>query len=396
MKFLVVGGGISGLFLSYYLLQAGNEVVLVDSAKGPVRTSAYNAGQLSTRPSFTEILTPSPGVRISAGEKRRNRDWFSLVHKQSRDAYEDVATRLSARSLALYERFFSREKAKVDLTEKVLELHGALRAPEPERESRARFLAPKDLSALGYKGFEGGWLMEEKSLHSGKLLDHLGSRISDMGGKTSEGKVHLKKRGSEICCGLVGGDEVVADAYVVAGGSWSRAACKPLGYDPMVIPARGLVLFYRTGGRQVVDYPAHYEDDAVTVTQHDKDTVRMTGFFELAGFDPRFGRPRMDWLFEAVMSHFSRRNTLLLSEVGIGYRPCTPDQLPVVGRIPRCENGYVLTGSCRKGMALAPVLAQMLMGCVLGSGEVNDPLIQALDPKRFEQRSVQSLANAQR
>jgi glycine/D-amino acid oxidase-like deaminating enzyme len=384
LKFLVIGGGISGLFLSYYLLESGNDVVVADAAKGPVRTSAYNAGQLSSRPSFTDIFTASHVVRISTGERRRNPDWFALAHEQSRDEYEEVAEALSTRSMALYERFFSRENARVDLTREVLDLHSVLREEKPEGGSGARFLKPAELAELGYTGFEGGWLLEEKSLHSGKLLDHLRSRISDMGGEAAEGEVHLKSQGSRISCAVVAGEEVVADAYVVAGGSWSRSICKPLRYDPMVIPARGLVLFYRTGGRRVVDYPAHYDDEGVTVTQHDKDTVRLTSFFELAGFNPRFGRARMDWLFEAVTSHFSRPYRLKPSEAGVGYRPCTPDQLPVVGRIPRCENGYILTGSCRKGMVLAPALSQLLMGCALGSDKTDDPLLQALDPERFE------------
>jgi glycine/D-amino acid oxidase-like deaminating enzyme len=143
----------------------------------------------------------------------------------------------------------------------VLDLHTALRDEEPERGSGAQFLTPAELVELGYKGFEGGWLMEEMSLHSGKLLNHLRSRISDMGAEAAEGEVHLKSQGSRISCAVVKGEAVVADAYVVAGGSWSRAVCRPLRYDPMVIPARGLVLFYRTGGRRVVDHPAHYEDE---------------------------------------------------------------------------------------------------------------------------------------
>lgn len=383
LRFVVIGGGISGLFLSYYLLEAGNDVVLADAGRGPVRTSAYNAGQLSSRPSFTEIFARSDVVRISPSERRRNRGWFRLARKQSRDRYEETAAALSTRSLALYEEFFAREKAGVDMTGKILELHSNLRAEGPVDVPGARFLSPKELLEVGYGGFEGGWLMEEKSLHSRKLLDLLGSRISEMGAEVVEGEARLKSQGSRITRAVVEGDEVDADVYVVAGGSWSRAVCKPLGYDPMVIPARGLVLFYRTGDRRVVDYPAHYEDEGVTITQHDRDTVRLTSFFELGGFDPRFSRSRTDWLFRTVTSHLSRPHRLELSETGVGYRPCTPDQLPVVGRIPRCENGYILTGSCRKGMALAPVLGKLLAGCVLGSSDADDPLLLALDPRRF-------------
>ena len=384
MKFVVIGGGISGLFLSYYLLKAGHEVVLVDARKGKVRTSAYNAGQLSTRPSFTDVFARSDIVRISARERRLNRRWFALARKQSRGRYEEVASALAERSLELYGKFFARENARVDLTGEVLELHSSPGAGEAAPEPGARFLGPRELAEVGYKRFEGGWLMEEKSFHSGKLLDHLGSRIADMGGKFVEGEVRLRTRGSRIARAVVKGEDFVADDYVVAGGSWSRALCKPLRYDPMVVPARGLVLFYRTGGGRLVDYPSHYEDEGVTATQHDADTVRFTSFFELVGFDPRFSKARTDWLFETVTSHFSRPCRLQASEVGVGYRPSTPDQLPVVGRIPRCENGYILTGSTRKGMALAPVLSQLLMSCMLGSGKKDDEMLRAIDPGRFE------------
>jgi glycine/D-amino acid oxidase-like deaminating enzyme len=385
LKFLVIGGGISGLFLSYYLLEAGNEVVVVEAPKGPVRTSAYNAGQLSTRPSFTDVFAPSEIVRISARERRLDRKWFALARRQGRDEYEQVASALAERSLSLYSKFFAKERAKVDLAGEVLELHSKLPS-QNDPEPGARFMGPRELQEVGYKGFEGGWRMEEKSLHSGKLLDLLGSRISEMGGEVVEGEAHLKQSDSSIVRAVVNGESVAADAYVVAAGSWSREVCRPLRYDPMVIPARGLVLFYRTGGERVVDFPAHYDDEGVTATQHGADTMRFTSFFELVGFNPRFSASRRDWLFRTVTSHFSRKCRLQASEVGVGYRPSTPDQLPVVGRIPRCENGYILTGSTRKGMALAPVLGQLLTNLMLGSANKDgreNHLLRAMDPARF-------------
>jgi D-amino-acid dehydrogenase len=390
LKFLVVGGGISGLFLAYYLLEGGHEVVVADAPRGSVRTSAYNAGQLSSRPLFTDVFARSDVVRVSASERRRNPGWFRLAKAQGRDVHEKVTGSLSARSLALYEKFLSREKARVDLTREVLDLHSDLSGEESTGGPGGRFLGPRELSELGYRGFEGGWLQREISLHSGKLVDYLRSRVSEMGAEVFEGDVRLKGAGTRILRAAVDGEDTVADAYVVAGGSWSRAICRPLRYDPMVIPARGLVLFYRTKGRQVIDHPGHYADEGVTVGQHGEDILRLTSFFELVGFDPRFSRSKMDWLFEAVTSHFSRPCALKLSEVGVGYRPCTPDQLPVVGRIPRCENGYIISGAGRKGMALAPVLSQLLMGCVIGSSERDDRLLRALDPARFERSSTRA------
>jgi D-amino-acid dehydrogenase len=379
----VIGGGVCGLFLSYYLLQDGHDVVLADASKGPVRTSEFNAGQLSTRQSFTDMFSGHEVLRISPAEVRRNPDWFRLARRQTRDRYESVGIPLAVRSVALYERFFANENAKVDLADKVLDLHTSLPSGAVG-ETEGRFVAPKELLDLGYKGFEGGWLVREKSLHSGKLLAHLRERVSEMGARLLKGQARLRPAGSKIWRAEVRERAISADAYVVSAGSWSNEACRPLGYDPMVIPARGLVLFYRTKGERVIDLPAHYEDEGVTATQHDRDTLRFTSFFELVGFDPKFSKPRRDWLSRTVTTHFSRPSDLKLERVGVGFRPSTPDQLPVVGRIPRVENGYVLAGATRKGMALAPILAKLLIGSILGLGGKDQDLLDALDPARFE------------
>jgi len=382
LKVVVIGAGISGLFLSYYLLRDGHDVVVADASRGSVRTSEFNAGQLSTRPSFTDIFSPSGSVRVSQAEKRRNRDWFRIARRQTAERYEETGIPLSIRSLALYEKFFAKESAELDLREEVLDLHTTLPA---DRKGRAgRFLTPRELSELGYLGFEGGWLAEERSLHSGKLLGHLRSRVAGMGGRFIEGEARLHSAGRRISRAVVGGKELSAEAYVVAAGSWSREVCRPLGYDPMVIPARGLVLFCRTNRKRVIDLPSHYDDEGVTATQHDQDTLRFTSFFELVGYLPQFSRSSTAWLFKTATSHFSRPCALEVSQTGVGFRPSTPDQLPLVGRIPRCENGYVLAGATRKGMALAPVLGKLVIDSIFGPGGRPDPMLRALDPIRFE------------
>lgn len=384
-KFLVAGGGICGLFLTYYLLEAGHEVVVADTATGPVRTSAYNAGQISSRPSFTDIFRRSRVVRISPAERRRHERWLRLARNHGSERYEEIAVPLATRSMAMYDDFLSSERPGVDLIEEVLELRSKARGgrdPQPE----GRLLSEREVSELGYKGFAEGWLTRERSLHSGKLVDFLRRTVVENGARVASGRVSLKRSGHGVSHALVGARRVLADAYVVAAGSWSREVCAPLGYDPMVIPARGLALFYRTRDGPAVGCPAVYEDEGLTVTQHDGQTLRLTSFFELVGFDARVGRARRRWLLDAAASRFSRPRRLDLIEAGVGFRPSTPDQLPVVGRIPRCDNGYVLTGACRKGITLAPVLASLTMQCALGDGEAADVLLHALRPGRFERR----------
>lgn len=384
MEFVVIGGGVSGLFASYHLLKGGHGVVVVDAGEGPVRTSAFNAGQLSARSNFTEISGGRGGVRVSPAQKRMDMRWFGLARGRTQRRYDQVCHELAGRSLALYKGILEDAPADLNVKEDVLELHTAMPKEPPPGTRGGSLLSPTELSGLGYTGFEGGWLLRERSLHPGKLLDHLHSMMSCLGGRYMRGKARLKSSGSHIAYALVGDERLHADGYVVAGGSWSRAVCMPLGYDPMVLPARGLVLLCATKGSQVVDCPATYADEGVTVTQHDRATIRLTGFFELVGFKPTFSQARREELLKTVASRLSRRPRLEPSEVGVGYRPTTPDQLPSVGKIPGCENGYILTGSSRKGMVLAPELGRLLAKVILDAHATDDWALAALDPGRFE------------
>lgn len=383
MKFVVLGGGVSGLFASYYLLKAGHDVIVVDDGQGPVRTSAYNAGQLSGRSNFTAIFGDGSGVRISRAQRRSDPRWFNLARRQTRGRYERVCLELVGRSLALYQGILDEAPSDLDVMEEMLELHTAMPKYSPTGVSGGRLLSPDEISSLGYAGFEGGWLLRERSLHPGRLIGYLHSRLSSLGGRYRRGRARLKPSGSKIAHAAVGDERIHADGYVVAGGSWSRAICRPLGYDPMVVPARGLVILCATRGARAVDCPATYSDEGVTVTQHDRETVRLTGFFELMGFNHSFSQARRDQLFKAVTSHLSRRPRLERGEVGVGFRPTTPDQLPSVGRIPKFENGYILTGSSRKGIVLAPELARLLSRVVLDPQAEVDWALAALDPGRF-------------
>jgi D-amino-acid dehydrogenase len=386
LRFLVIGGGVTGCFLSYYLLRDGHAVTLVDRPKQAVRTSVYNGGVLSASSTFTSLFTPDATATMSPSELRRHPRWFEIARRRGRVAYDMVIPTLASESIGLYRQFLSAESAHVDLIEVATRLYLETEdAEEDTRRTGGKFVGVRELLGMGYKGFEGGVIGKTASLHPGKLLEHLQTRLAEMGVRKLCGAVRLRGSGSHnIECAVLDDGELHADAYVVAAGSWSSDLCRPLGYDPHILPARGLVLIYDTHGRRVVDCPATYQDEGVSLTQHDARTLRMTGFFELSGFDSRFNRRKRDWLSNAATSHFSRNLRLTSTEVGVGFRPCTPDQLPVVGKIPGCDNGYIVSGSGRKGVVLSPVLARLTLGCALGRGDGLDIMLKPLDPARFD------------
>ena len=104
LKFLVIGGGISGLFLSYYLLEGGHDVVVADAARGSVRTSAYNAGILSPRSLVHGHIRPLRGrARLCCREAAESRVVQTRPRAEPREAREGHRPALRAEPRALRE-----------------------------------------------------------------------------------------------------------------------------------------------------------------------------------------------------------------------------------------------------------------------------------------------------
>jgi glycine oxidase len=64
-----------------------------------------------------------------------------------------------------------------------------------------------------------------------------------------------------------------------------------------------------------------------------------------------------------------------------GMRPKTVDDLPYIGQVPGKENMYIAAGHFRNGILLAPATACLIRDLIIGN-EVNTERIEAFDPKR--------------
>jgi D-amino-acid dehydrogenase len=64
-----------------------------------------------------------------------------------------------------------------------------------------------------------------------------------------------------------------------------------------------------------------------------------------------------------------------------GWRPCSPDGLPYVGRSPRYDNAVVAAGHGMLGISLAPITGKIVSQLVAGQRAGLD--ITALSVERF-------------
>jgi D-amino-acid dehydrogenase len=383
------------MFVSYYLTQDGHEVTLVDQEPTEFVTSSNNGGFIT--PSFSPaphigiakvastMFGASGPLYISPLTVLRNARWFVRAAREGVTAHEKEVIELGAKSLQLFEEFFQAEGLQPD---RQVGLLGLYRSEGVARRLAERFggsfVAAPEIARLGFVGLEGGVLArEEISIDPGEFCRSLRTRLGAMGVTLRLGeKASLSKEGSEARVTLAGGDRLRADSVVVASGAMSREVLSPLGYDPGVLPARGLVLLFDSAGRSVVPCPTLLEDYGIALVQHKSGTIRLTSFFEMTGYKSEFAPARREWLESTASAHLPGLSGLKLLRQGTGFRPCTPDQIPVIGRVPGYGNLLVATGNCRLGITLAPVTGYMIRSMVGGREPAGVPW-RLFDPGRF-------------
>ena len=371
MKVVVIGAGIVGEFVSYYAKKADHEVTLVDISEEAGRTSKSSAGFIvrASAPepplSKLKILATCLGgegfVYLSPREMLRHRRWVAGALRKQTVFCEKAVVELAGKSLDLYRDFFKEEPVKVDTISEITELYvDEKKARDAALSMGGHFLNSTDVSSLGFRNFGGGAeFTDELSVDPGQLFSEVRKLLNDRGVINLSGNARLVGQ-HDSCHVLVDDQRVPADAVVVAAGAWSGELCRPLGYDPLILPARGLAAIFDTGGARIVESPAILEDYGLSVVQHDQNTVRATSRFDIVGFDSDYDERRKSWIPKILEKHVVRFGELKPVRILVGHRPCTPDRLPVIGRVPGYDNLYISSGHCRIGITLAPVSGYLI------------------------------------
>jgi glycine/D-amino acid oxidase-like deaminating enzyme len=178
---------------------------------------------------------------------------------------------------------------------------------------------------------------------------------------------------------------VAAGAVVNAAGPWSGLTAQRLGADLPVRPRRGHILV--TEPLPPLIRHKVYEADYVSTVTSDAEAVECSPVIEgtrsgtvligssreFAGFDRR--------LSLGVLAEMARRAAALfpfLAGIRVirgygGFRPASPDHLPLIGPDPRVGGLYHATGHEGAGIGLAPATAELVTALLTGEAAAVDP-----------------------
>ncbi|MCC6632249.1 MAG: FAD-dependent oxidoreductase, partial [Gammaproteobacteria bacterium] len=162
-----------------------------------------------------------------------------------------------------------------------------------------------------------------------------------------------------------GAEVRLADAYVVAMATYTRALLRDLALDLPVYPVKGYSLTLPIQQADAAPRSTVLDESyKVALTRFDQ-RIRVGGMAELAGFDLNLRESRRATLERVVRDLFPDAGPIDQGEFWTGLRPMTPDGTPILGVTP-LRNLFLKTGHGTLGWTMACGSGRVLADIVLG------------------------------
>jgi D-amino-acid dehydrogenase len=405
MRVMVLGSGVIGTSVAYYLARAGHEVTVIDRQPGAgLETSFANAGEVS--PGYSAPWA-GPGVPLKAikwllmhhrplvikpsldpallrwmlkmlgncteAAYRLNKSRMVRLAEYSRDCLralrEETGIRYDERAQGTLQLF--RTQKQLDATAHDIEILKQYGVPF-ELLDRTGFVNVEPGLADTQHKFVGALrLPGDETGDCFKFTQALAGMAQALGAQFRFGvDIHgLERSGDRVTGVRTAGGVLRADRYVVALGSYSPRLLAPLGIDVPVYPVKGYSITVPiTDASGAPESTVMDETHKVAVTRLG-DRIRVGGTAQLSGFDLGLSQARRRTLEFVVSDLFPRGGDVARAEFWTGLRPMTPDGTPIVGGS-GFDNLFLSTGHGTLGWTMAA-----------GTGRVMADLISGREPE---------------
>src|SRR5690606_36680796 len=94
--------------------------------------------------------------------------------------------------------------------------------------------------------------------------------------------------------------------------------------------------------------------------------IRFSGTMELGPANDRIYTNRVNGIVESIPKYFPDLQVDYPDDVWFGYRPCSPDGLPYLGRIKKYSNLSIAGGGGMMGLSLGPAYSKAISNLLSG------------------------------
>lgn len=414
MNIGIIGGGIIGLSSAHYLQQDGHQVTVFDAGDGVDNCSYGNAGYIC--PShFIPLATPGnvkKGLRWMWNSRspfyvEPRLDWdlikWGLLFIRSATSKHvwNAAAPLRDISLISQQAYIDWHESGLDfgyqhqgLLEIVQTEAGEHHAHETvERAISLGLVDTEWLDKDQLDAIEPGIRMQARGAilfhcdghcYPGHLMEALRKQLVDRGVKFSwnDPVIGVESANKRIHTLRTQSGAHVFDQVVLAAGSWSGSLAKSMGLSLPLMPGRGYSVTVENNALQLTR-PSILVEGRVALTPLNGNTMRFGGTMEITSHKTPPRLSRVQGILDAVKRYYPDFDMPLptLDKVWYGYRPCSADGLPYIGKTRHQENLIVATGHAMLGLSLGAGTGKLVAQII--AKQPTDMDIRPFDPDRF-------------
>jgi glycine oxidase len=348
---IVIGGGIIGLAVAYYLSREQISVTLVERGSVGREASWAAAGYLSFQGSSN---TPGPRLDLTRLSCLMYAGWLEELAEFTRadtgflrcgllEVCLDEAEALEAQERAAWHQAAGYAAEWLDATTTRqrqphlgadVPVQGALWCPDV-----AQVRPPRLLKALSEAVLRNGVHIREQAPVTG--LTRTGDQVT---GVT-----------------LASGAQLAAPVVVNAAGSWAAHLAPEMACMP-VKPVKGTIV--------LLDMPLPPSRELLVSSRASlyiraDNKVLIGATLEDSGYDKRIKLAAVDELVHQAVSLVPALKAANFVTAWAGLRPYSHDNLPYLGPVPGLRGAYAATGHYRSGIMLAPVTGLLVKQMIL-------------------------------
>jgi len=391
-KVIIIGGGIIGLSSAYYLHQLGWDITILDKGQLDDNCSFGNAGMIV--PShFVPLAAPGmvqQGIRWMFDSKSPfyvrpsfNMDLISWGLKFLKSANKKHVEQsaiplrdLSLLSKQLYLDLAKQDHFNFDLHDNgILMLYKTAKTGEEElhmaEKARSLGLDAIPLTAAECQTLQPNIKLDvlgavhyrcDAHLTPGSLMAQLIKYLETAGVKIHRDNevIKIEKQGNKITKVHSATQEWDAGQVIIAGGSWSPEIAKLVGINLPLMPGKGYSFMFDEPAKRM-HIPSLLMEARVSVTPMG-DQIRFGGTMEIGPINHKINTNRVKGIAESIPRYFPDFKPALPPEEKTwhGFRPCSPDGLPYIGRVNKFSNLTIATGHGMMGLSLGPATGKLV------------------------------------
>ena len=367
---VIIGGGIIGCAIAYYLRKSGVEVTVVE--KGDIGAEASSAaagllaplGSLSGPGPLADLLLASWSIYPALVPELEQ---ASGVHL----AYEQSGSLRVARNPKNIDNLRKRITAWQPLGLKMQWLTG------DEARQREALLAP-DISAAIYAP-------EEAQVKAPHVVKAFARAATNLGAKLCAhhnviGMDFHRNKVTRVCTDQ--GLEIACEHVIVATGAWTRNLERLLDISLPVEPQRGQILTLKQPSSPPPPLKHIIFGEAIYLAPKNNGTIVVGATKEEVGFEKHLTAGGIGWLLSTAVRLLPGLEGAAIDQMWAGLRPKTPDNLPILGNAPSLENVILAVGHGSIGIMLSAITGKSIAELVT-TGHVPE-IIAPFSVERFE------------